>query len=164
MLKRVCLGGHGETIEGIMLQYKAIRDRDPIPEHENLWMQELCDHVRGQLAFPLRVEQSPELYLPFLFKILTDLNANNEFRTFSLLPQKKIRTINITINSTILKDLHRELGTDVFNPEHAGIPLWDFYFDFDRVLPCRQGQQKIREFISYRWHERIDHKLVTYSV
>ena len=117
------------TVLGIMNLYKKIRDR-PIPLADIHWMQALCDEVKQNLVItPLQVSRNPEVYMPFLRRMLHDFETSGEpIRLFSLLPQKEIKPLHITINTTILKALHKHLNKNVINPP---LPdnLWEYYFD-----------------------------------
>ncbi len=58
------------------------------------------------------------------------------FKLFSLLPHKKVRPINIKINTTILGELHSNLNKSVPKEERLplkGRELWDYYFDIKRI-------------------------------
>ena len=140
MLLRSCLDVNVE-VRVIMNQYKDVRLR-PIPEDDIRWMEDLCDSVRNSLVeLPLAVSQKPQIYLPFLYKMLRDLerDTEKEFRLYSLLPQKRVRPLNITINTTILKCLHLHLnpktGVDVDNFEHNhGTDLWNFHFKIKPIV------------------------------
>ena len=149
MMLRSCLD-HAVEVRNIMNQYKVIRDQHPIPEADIIWMQNLCNGVRISLVeLPLAVSQQPQTYLPFLFKMLRDLEADNdkEFRLFSLLPQKKVRPLNITINNTILKELHKYLSQDrvinfaEFEGDH-GTDLWNYYFNINPIVKRNKRFEK----------------------
>ena len=80
------------TVLGLMNLYKRIRDR-PIPLADIQWMQALCDEVKQNLVItPLQVSRNPEVYMPFLRRMLHDFETSDEpIRLFSLLPQKEIK-------------------------------------------------------------------------
>ena len=100
------------SVSGLVANYTRFKPGQcPIPPVELRWMQVLCDEVRGRIGpLPLRVKKHPEAYLPFLHSMLRDMEAYNQqlivkgsderpFKLFSLLPQKKVRPINIKINN-----------------------------------------------------------------
>jgi hypothetical protein len=140
MLLRSCLD-YDVEVRNIMNQYKDIRAR-PIPEDDIVWMEDLCDEVRESLVeLPLAVSKKPQIYLPFLHRMLRELEADTEkeFRLYSLLPQKRVRPLNITINNTILKELHLHLNPktvvdfDNFELGH-GTDLWNFHFNIKPIV------------------------------
>ena len=141
MMLRSCLD-NAVDVENIKNQYKVISEQYPIPAADINWMRDLCQQVGNDLVhLPLAVSEQPETYLPFLFRMLRDLEADNdkEFRLYSLLPQKKVRPLNITINNTILKELHKYLSQDrVINfaefEEVNGTDLWNYYFDINPIV------------------------------
>ena len=124
--------------------YNRIRER-PIPPADIQWMQALCDDVKQSLVItPLQVRRNPEVYMPFLRRMLHDFETSGEpIRFFSLLPQKEIKPLHISINTTVLEALHRYLIKDDPNPP---LPdnLWDYYFDLRRVA---KGNKKFEHFI-----------------
>jgi len=140
MLVRSCLDKAVEVRE-IMKQYKDIRTL-PIPEDDINWMEDLCDVVRkGLVELPLKVSKNPLIYLPFLHRMLRELEADTEkeFRLYSLLPQKRVRPISITINTTILKDLHKFLNPGtvvdfVSFEETYGFDLWNYHFNIKPIV------------------------------
>ena len=121
------------AVLGIMNLFKRIRER-PIPPADIDWMQALCNEVKQNLVItPLQVRWNPEVYMPFLRRMLHDFEMPGEpIPLFSLLPQKEIKPLHISINTTVLKDLHKYLIKDDANPP---LPdnLWDYYFDLRRV-------------------------------
>lgn len=136
LMLRCCL--QDVQVVGIMNQYRRIREH-PIPGDQIAWMQELCDTTKLSLQItpqsPLQVSEHPEVYLPFLRQMLLDLETSGEpLRLFSLLPQKKIEPLYITINSTVLEHLHKYLQSFEQNPLELDeeIILWDYYFDMRR--------------------------------
>ena len=132
------------TVLGIINLYKRIRER-PIPPADILWMQALCDEVKQNLVItPLQVSRNPEVYMPFLRRMLHDFETSDEpIRLFSLLPQKEIKPLHISISTTILKALHKHLNKNVINPP---LPdnLWEYYFDLRRIA---KGNKKFEYFI-----------------
>ena len=144
LMLRACL--EDVEVAVIMLQYKRIRENEvPIPDDELAWMQELCTEVKVALNItpekPYDVGMRPEAYLPFLFRMLFELGEGEgggegdiHYRLFSLLPQKKIKPIYITINNTILKELHFFLDPTGHDHFHGAIDLWDYYFDLKSIL------------------------------
>ena len=74
-----------------------------------------------------------------MFRILRDLEANKEFRLFSLIPQKRVRPLNITINNTILIELNKNLNpeTDIDFENFQlfyGTDLWNWHFDIKPIV------------------------------
>ena len=69
--------------------------------------------------------------------MLEDLeNSGEPNRLFSLLPQKELKPLHISINNTVLKAMHDHLQQTTlhaWNPELLGLSLWEYYFDFKRV-------------------------------
>jgi hypothetical protein len=132
------------NILGIMNSFQRIRER-PIPQDDIQWMQALCDEVKESLVItPLQVSRNPEVYMPFLRRMLHDFETSGEpIRFFSLLPQKEIKPLHISINTTILKDLHKYLIKDDPNPPLPD-DLWEYYFDLRRVA---KGNKKFEHFI-----------------
>ena len=150
LMMRCCL--QDIQVAGIMNQYKRIRER-PIPQHQIVWMQDLCNDVRHDLEItpqaPLEVSKHPEVYMRFLRRMLLDLeNSGEPLRLFSLLPQKKIQPLYITINSTILKHLHKYLQSfedDPLEVDEEVISLWDYYFDMKRFT---RGNNQFENIVS----------------
>ena len=150
LMMRCCL--QDIQVAGIMNQYKRIRER-LIPQHDIDWMQDLCNDVRHDLEItpqaPLEVSKHPEVYMRFLRRMLLDLeNSDEPLRLFSLLPQKKIQPLYITINSTILKHLHKYLQSSILNPfevDEEVISLWDYYFDMKRFT---RGNNQFENIVS----------------
>ena len=56
--------------------------------------------------------------------------AARPLKMYALLPQKKIRPLNININTTVLLALHKNLHNDV---PLEGRDLWNYYFDTGRI-------------------------------
>lgn len=147
------------SVAGLIARYTRFQpDQFPIPEEQIVWMQSLCDEVRGRIGpLPLGVKKNPQDYLPFLHSILRDLEAFNQgqmmipnegderpasFKLFSLLPQKKVRPINIKINNTVLADMHKYLKTDL---PLEGREVWDYYFN--TRLVSRSERKEFEEFM-----------------
>ena len=143
------------SVEGLVAKYTRFRlEQYPIPQVELTWMQDLCDEVRGRIGpLPLRVKQHPELHLPFLYSMLKDLEGYNQqlilkgsderpFKLFSLLPQKKVRPINIKINNTVLAGLNKYLKTGV---QLEGQDLWEYFFKTNLVT--RSKRRKFEQFM-----------------
>ena len=109
----------------LVARYKRFQqDQHPIPTIELAWMQSLCDEVKARVGpLPLDVKKYPEVYLPFMHTMLRDMETRNQhlilkkeqrpYKLFSLLPQKKLRPINIKINNTVLMDMHKYLKNGV---------------------------------------------------
>ena len=76
-----------------------------------LWMQVLCYEVKQSLAItPLQVSRHPHVYMLFLNRMLHDFDTSGEpIHLFSLLPQKEIKPLRISINTTVLKAMHKHL-------------------------------------------------------
>jgi hypothetical protein len=158
VMVRCCL--EDVTVVEIMNQYKRIRER-PIPPVGINWMQDLCTFVKQNLGItpqnPLQVSKQPEVYIPFLARMLQDIEnsqADHDFeasgepnRLFSLLPQKKIKPLYISINTTILEAMHNWLSSFEEFPvdvDDIGISLWDYYFDLKCVT---RGNKEFENFI-----------------
>jgi hypothetical protein len=127
------------SVPGLVQAYRRFQERQcPIPDAEMRWMQSKCDEVRRQIGpLPLNVQKQPHAYLPFLHKMLRDLETWNQlegqeqqFKLFSLLPQKRMRPINIKINNTVLVAMNKYLKKDI---QLQGRDLWDFYFHTAKV-------------------------------
>jgi hypothetical protein len=76
--------------------------------------------------------------------MLDDFETSNEpIRLFSLLPQKEIKPLHISINTTVLKALHKHLNKDDPNPP---LPdnLWEYYFNTRHLT---KGNKKFENFI-----------------
>ena len=174
LMLRACLGD--VECADIMNQYKRIREF-PIPPLELEWMQALCTEVKMALHIspeePFDDSKRPEAYMPFLFRILRELeeegyNDDDEeeeeegggggvdkggggggggevvgvegeedvryYKLFSLLPQKKLKPIYITINNTILRELHLFLDDTGFNFFENDVTLFEYYFDLKKIL------------------------------
>jgi hypothetical protein len=133
----------------------------PIPPEDLTWMQSLCDGVRARIGpLPLRVQQQPQDYLQFLHTILRDLEVYNQrvgpqvvevhgekrsvhaFKLFSLLPQKRVRPLNIKINNTVLSDLHKNLANNI---HLTGRDLWEYYFNTRSIF--KSERKEIEEFM-----------------
>ena len=56
------------------------------------------------------------------------------YRLFSLLPQKKLKPIYITINNTILRELHLVLDDSGFDYFEGEITLFEYYFNLKKIL------------------------------
>ena len=148
MMMRCCID-NDVVCQNIMNQYKVLREQ-PIPVAELNWIEGLILWVRQQLvSLPMAISKQPEIYVPFMFHILNELEVDNdrevlegnnkEFRLFSLLPQKKVRPLNITINTTILREIHNYLNpgtfTDFDNFENThGTDLWFWYFNLGPIV------------------------------
>lgn len=145
------------SVIGLIARYSRFQQEQyPIPEEEITWMQTLCDGVRARIGpLPLRVKKNTHDYLPFLHSILKDLEVFNQeqvpdenekkpkaFKLFSLLPQKRVRPINIKINNTVLTDMHKYLKTGV---HLEGRDLWEYYFN--TRLVCRSERKDFEEFM-----------------
>jgi hypothetical protein len=155
------------SVASLVARYPRFKqDQYPIPPAEIDWMQSLCDDVRARIGpLPLQVKKTPGAYMPFLYSLLKDLEAHNStrppnlqgsgkkhqdpnasndraFKTFSLLPQKKIRPLNIKINNTVLQTMHKFLKTGV---ALQGRDLWSYYFETGRVT--RSERKEFEEFM-----------------
>ena len=64
------------------------------------------------------------------------------FFKHTLLPQKKIRSLNIKINNTVLADMHKYLKNGV---HLEGRDLWDYYFNTARVT--KSERKEFEEFM-----------------
>ena len=65
-----------------------MQDRErPIPPEDIMWMQALRNEVKQSLLItPLQVKKHPEVYTPFLKRMLYDFETSGEpIRLFSLL-------------------------------------------------------------------------------
>ena len=174
LMLRACLGD--VECADIMNQYKRIREF-PIPDYALEWMQALCTEVKMALHIspevPFDVSKRPEAYMPFLFRMLRELEeegGNDDddieeeggggggggkggggggggevvgvegeevvqyYKLFSLLPQKKLKPIYITINNTILREMHLFLDDTGFNFFENEITLFEYYFDLKKIL------------------------------
>ena len=109
-------------VAGLINAYRRFENGQyPVPPAEMTWMQSLCDEVRGRIGrLPLDIKKQPHAYLPFRHEILKDLKTYNQTQIleqkderpvtlYSLLPQKKIRSLNIKINNTVLADMQKFL-------------------------------------------------------
>ena len=135
-------------------------DQYPIHPDDLRWMQIICDKVKAIIGpLPLQVKKSPEKYLPFLQCILKDLENYNKqqqalgdevdkklFKLFSLLPQKKMRPLNVHIDNTGLALMHNYLKKNVpaNDPKNAvvltGSLLWEYYFNTKLVVSSGKKQ------------------------
>ena len=137
---------------GLVARYKRFQqNQHPIPPIELAWMQSLCDKVRACVGpLPLDIKKYPEGYLPFMHTMLRDMETRNQhlifkgkeqrpYKLFSLLPQKKLRPINIKINNTLLMDMHKCLTNGV---QLEGRDLWEYYFN--TKLVTRSERRSLR--------------------
>ena len=65
--------------------------------------------------------------------------GEHHYRLFSLLPQKQLKPIYITINNTILKEMHLYLDDSGFNYFQGELTLFEFYFDFKKLLKMKKA-------------------------
>ena len=134
------------TVVGIMNTYKRIRER-PIPLADIEWMQALCNDVKQSLVItPLQVSRNPEVYMPFLRRMLHDFETSGEpTRLFSLLPQKEIKPLHISINTTILEHMHNHLQKEHPDPLYTrDMNLWEYYFNMRHLI---KGNKKFENII-----------------
>ena len=151
------------NILGIINLYRRILAR-PIPQDDIDWMQDLCNEVKQSLGTtPLQVSRNPEAYMPFLRRMLHDFEMSGEpMRLFSLLPQKEIKPLHISINTTVLKAMHNHLQKD--DPDHLLDPdvnLWEYYFDTRHLTKGNKEKRKkkFENFILTDGQERPDYQL-----
>jgi hypothetical protein len=143
------------SVAGLINAYTRFQNGQyPVPPAEMAWMQSLCDEVRGRIGpLPLDIKKQPHVYLPFLHEMLRDLETYNQtqileqkdekpVKLFTVLPQKKIRPLNIKINNTVLADMHRYLKNGV---HLEGRDLWDYYFNTARVT--KSERKEFEEFM-----------------
>jgi hypothetical protein len=76
--------------------------------------------------------------------MLHDFEMSEEpMRLFSLLPQKEIKPLHISINTTVLKAMHKHLNKDdpdLFEPDN----LWEYYFNTRHLT---KGNKEFENFI-----------------
>lgn len=128
-------------------------EKYPIPETEVQWMQQLCDTIRANIGpLPLQIKRTPHSYIPFLQYMLRDMQAHvtdevKGCRTYSLLPQKHLKPVCISISNTILRHMVKHLE-HLTTAETAALDInemWKKYFNQD--IFATKGKKQFGQFI-----------------
>ena len=144
LMTRASLAPDGGIAE-MVGQYSRLR-RCPIPDEDLEWMESLCAIVRANVGpLPLELKKHPEAYIPWLRKMLIDvsnyIDTTNDhqrgLRTFTVLPQKHIRPLYVTLDNTILGEfvrtglggVHKQAYDLLDHPSQA----WRAYFNLKNV-------------------------------
>ena len=144
LMTRTILTPGGSTRE-LMVQYSRLA-RCPVPDADIEWMEDLCANVRDNIGpVPLELKKHPEAYMPWLRKMLVDVSAHLDdtddhhrgIRSYTILPQKHIRPLYVTLDNTILREfirtglggVHKQAYDLLNDPSEA----WRSYFNLQNV-------------------------------
>ena len=144
LMTRTCLTPEG-SIRQLIGQYSRLT-RHPVPDVDVEWMEEVCADVGENIGpLPLELKKRPEAYMPWLRRMLLDVSAylardgegQRGIRSFSMLPQKHVRPLYVTLDNTILREFIR---TGLGGPHKQAYDLldhqseaWRVYFNLRNV-------------------------------